>query len=147
MDRARRDPAGRRTARPSCASTNISSPIPAWSLGSHARATSAYGPTYTCLPTHADETALSGRLIEALYTVPPALYTPRAPIARAPDTLFDETIEVGTAADGATIKEGSYLVINNALAQIINGRPSKSRSARARERKAFRPNTPGSFAA
>ena len=32
---------------------------PGMALGSHARTTSAYGPTYTCLPTHADETALS----------------------------------------------------------------------------------------
>ena len=35
--------------------------------------------------------------------------------------MFDETIRVGTAAEGATIKEGSYLVVKDRLAQIIDG--------------------------
>src|SRR5208337_4870585 len=37
------------------------------------------------------------------------------------ETLFDETIRVGTAAEGATIKEGSYLVVKDRLAQIVDG--------------------------
>ncbi|MCW2286321.1 N12 class adenine-specific DNA methylase/adenine-specific DNA methylase [Rhodoblastus acidophilus] len=99
---------------------------PAMTLGAHARTTSAYGPTYTCLPTHANEPALFRRLIEALYSVPPAIYAPRPQLPKELNDLLDldgETIDVGTAAEGATIKEGSYLVVKNSLAQIINGRP------------------------
>jgi N12 class adenine-specific DNA methylase len=86
-------------------------------LGTHARTTSAFGPTYTCLPTHADEHALSDRLIEALYSVPTEIYTPQAPVEQTPNDLFDETIQVGTAAEGATIKEGSFLIIKDNRAE------------------------------
>ena len=44
-----------------------------------------------------------------------------APAKPEHETLFDETIRVGTAAEGATIKEGSYLVVKDRLAQIIDG--------------------------
>ncbi|WP_294541600.1 N-6 DNA methylase [uncultured Rhodoblastus sp.] len=97
---------------------------PGMALGSHARTTSAYGPTYTCLPTHADEHALSKRLIEALYSMPTEIYTPQAPVEQEQNTLFDETVHVGTAAEGATIKEGSFLIVKNQLAQIIDGAPA-----------------------
>jgi N12 class adenine-specific DNA methylase/adenine-specific DNA methylase len=97
---------------------------PGMALGSHARTTSAFGPTYTCLPTHADEHALSDRLVEALYSVPTEIFTPRAPVEQEQDALFDEAIQVGTAAEGATIKEGSFLIVKNQLAQIINGAPT-----------------------
>ena len=44
-----------------------------------------------------------------------------APAKPDHETLFDETIRVGTAAEGATIKEGSYLVVKDRLAQIVDG--------------------------
>ena len=44
-----------------------------------------------------------------------------APAKLERETLVDETIRVGTAAEGATIKEGSYLVVKDRLAQIIDG--------------------------
>lgn len=40
-----------------------------------------------------------------------------------PRSLDRTAIRVGAAADGATIKEGSYLVIDNHLVQIIDGAP------------------------
>ncbi len=93
-------------------------------LGAHARTSSAYGPTYTCLPIRAERTALFQDLLAALHTLPARRSTRRDPAAgeaRATRRLSDETIRVGTAAEGATIKEGSYLVVKDRLAQIIDG--------------------------
>jgi N12 class adenine-specific DNA methylase len=39
------------------------------------------------------------------------------------ETPIDDTIRVGTAAEGATIKEGSYFVVKDRLAQIVDGAP------------------------
>ena len=38
-------------------------------------------------------------------------------------TLVDESIRIGTTAEGTTIKEASYLVVKDRLAQILNGAP------------------------
>ena len=46
----------------------------------------------------------------------------RRPVRPERETLFDEKVRVGTAAEGATIKEGSYLVVKDRLAQIVNGK-------------------------
>ena len=90
-------------------------------LGSHARTSSAYGPTYTCLPVRPEPDALFQDLLAALHTLPADIYAAPAPARLERETLVDETIRVGTAAEGATIKEGSYLVVKDRLAQIIDG--------------------------
>ena len=90
-------------------------------LGSHARTSSAYGPTYTCLPVRSEPDALFQDLLAALHTLPADIYAAPAPARLERETLVDETIRVGTAAEGATIKEGSYLVVKDRLAQIIDG--------------------------
>ena len=90
-------------------------------LGDHARTSSAYGPIYTCRPVLTTAGALADLLTQALDRLPRDLFTPMAPAtgkSPAPATL-----SVGTAAEGATIKEGSYLVHDGALAQIIGGKP------------------------
>jgi SAM-dependent methyltransferase len=91
-------------------------------LGSHARASSAFGPTYTCLPVRPKPEAMFQDLLAALQTLPANIYVAPAPVSPERETLVDETIRVGTAA-GATIKEGSYLVVKDRLAQIIDGAP------------------------
>ena len=40
-----------------------------------------------------------------------------------PKPAFHATVRVGTAAEGAAIKEGSYLVHEGVLVQIIGGEP------------------------
>ena len=107
-------------------------------LGSHARTSSAYGPTYTCLPVRPEPDALFQDLLAALHTLPADIYAAPTPARLERETLIDETIRVGTAADGATIKEGSYLVVKDKLAQIVDGMPSPLRSATARARTAYR---------
>ena len=93
-------------------------------LGSHARTSSAFGLTYTCRADRLDEDALFQDLLATIERLPADIY--KAPPAAKPSRealiLFDESIRVGTAADGATIKEGSFLVVKGALAQIIQGR-------------------------
>ena len=95
---------------------------PGMVLGSHARTSSAYGPTYTCRPARPEQDSLSQELLAALHTLPADIYTAPAPVRRERETLIDETIRVGTAAEGATIKEGSYLVVKDRLAQIVDGK-------------------------
>ena len=90
-------------------------------LGDHARTSSAYGPIYTCRPVLTTAGALADLLTQALDRLPCDLFKPIAPAtgkSPAPTTL-----SVGTAAEGATIKEGSYLVHDDAPAQIIGGKP------------------------
>jgi adenine-specific DNA methylase len=96
---------------------------PGMVLGSHARTSSAYGPTYTCLPVRSEPDALFQDLLAALHTLPADVYMGSAPVRLERETLVDETIRVGTAAEGATIKEGSYLVVKDRLAQIIDRAP------------------------
>jgi N12 class adenine-specific DNA methylase len=96
---------------------------PASVLGRHARTSGPFGPTYTCLADNLGglEEAL-GRALEAL---PRGIYaasaTPPAATRRAPQE--STRVLVGTAAEGATVKEGSYLVIGGELVQIVDGVP------------------------
>src|SRR5271167_5218102 len=90
-------------------------------LGSHARTSSAYGPTYTCEPLPGGQASLIQDLLAALHTLPADIYVTPPPAKPDHETLFDETIRVGTAAEGATIKEGSYLVVKDRLAQVVDG--------------------------
>src|SRR5208337_1090961 len=90
-------------------------------LGTHARTSSAYGPVYTCRPVVATAGALADLLTQALDRLPRDLFKPIAP-SPGKDPAATR-LNVGTAAEGATIKEGSYLVHDGALVQIIDGTP------------------------
>jgi N12 class adenine-specific DNA methylase len=94
-------------------------------LGVHALKRGIYGPApvYTCRPRE-DGAVLETLLIEALDRLPTGIFT--AP----PESTSDDAIEpgpcagaaAGTAADGATIKEGSYLIDGaDRLMQIVDG--------------------------
>ncbi len=93
-------------------------------LGTHAQRRGIYGVgrSYTCLP-HADHGDLEQQLDSALALLPARVHTPD------PDALTDEepveanaSVTIGRAADGATIKEGSYLNDRSGrLCQVIDG--------------------------
>jgi hypothetical protein len=94
-------------------------------LGEHALKRGIHGPTpvYTCRPRE-DGVPLESLLTEALDRLPTRIFT--AP----PESTSDDAIELvacgdaaaGTAADGATIKEGSYLIDGaDRLMQIVDG--------------------------
>jgi predicted RNA methylase len=93
---------------------------PEMALGTHARTASAYGPVYTLKPVLSTPGALSDLLGQALDRLPRDLFKAAA-VETKP--AFHATVRVGTAAEGAAIKEGSYLVHEGALVQIIGGEP------------------------
>jgi N12 class adenine-specific DNA methylase/adenine-specific DNA methylase len=88
-------------------------------LGKHARTSGPYGPTYTCQALM--KNGLPEFLQAAIESLPRALY--KAPSEAVPLEPNRPRVQVGSAADGATIKEGSYLVLENQLMQIIDGLP------------------------
>jgi N12 class adenine-specific DNA methylase len=94
-------------------------------LGEHALRRGIYGPAlaYTCRP-RKDGTALETLLTAALDRLPTGIVTASA--ESPPDGNGDDetgtVVRAGTAADGATIKEGSYLLGNaDQLMQIVDG--------------------------
>ena len=93
---------------------------PEMALGMHARTSSAYGPVYTLRPVLSTPGALSDLLAQALDRLPRDLF--KAAVGEA-KPKFHSAVRVGTAAEGAAIKEGSYLVHEGALVQIIAGKP------------------------
>ncbi len=88
-------------------------------LGRHARVPALSVPPIAAgrLPGRASRRSCAppSRACRATFTSPP-------PKARRPRSIAPQ-IRVGAAADGATIKEGSYLVVDNQLVQIIDGAP------------------------
>ena len=94
---------------------------PEMALGMHARTSSAYGPVYTLKPVLSTPGALSDLLAQALDRLPRDLF--KATRGQTRNRAFHATVRVGTAAEGAAIKEGSYLVHEGALVQIIGGEP------------------------
>jgi N12 class adenine-specific DNA methylase len=91
---------------------------PAMVLGAHGRTTSPYGMVYTCKgETGAD---LDAALQITLQTLPSGVHQPRAETLRKPGDKARQTY-TGGVADGATVREGSYLVIANRLHQVIDG--------------------------
>ncbi|WOJ91717.1 N-6 DNA methylase (plasmid) [Methylocapsa polymorpha] len=90
-------------------------------LGRHARTSSPFGPAYACLP--APNGDLEQRLDAAVARLPEGVHKPPSQQTGA---LFAKQpqVQIGTAAEGATIKEGSYFLENNDLFQIIDGLPS-----------------------
>ena len=93
---------------------------PEMALGTHARTSSAYGPVYTLKPVLSTPGALSDLLAQALDRLPRDLFKA---VVGEPKPAFHATVRVGTAAEGAAIKEGSYLIHDGALVQIIGGEP------------------------
>jgi N12 class adenine-specific DNA methylase/predicted RNA methylase len=92
-------------------------------LGEHAMRRGIYGPalTYTCR-SRKDGVALETLLTEALDRLPSSIVTASTESASDADTDDEAAIRAGTAADGATIKEGSYLIGNaGRLMQIVDG--------------------------
>lgn len=88
-------------------------------LGCHAWASSQFGLAYSCEP---DGRLLEEALAEAISRLPEGVHTPprEAAAVRRPAL---PTIQVGTAAEGATTKEGSYLLADDgALLQVVDGR-------------------------
>jgi hypothetical protein len=93
-------------------------------LGTLAQKRGIYGPglSTTVLPRAGEET-LETQLDAVLARLPAGIFTPSA--ESTPDEPEDEpTIRPGTAADGATIKEGSFFIGKaGVLMQIVEGRP------------------------
>jgi len=92
-------------------------------LGTHGRTTSQYGVTYTC---HAGAGGLAGieaELGAALQSLPRDICAPSASAESTSSRKPGPRVLVGTAAEGATVKEGSYLVLDGALMQVIDGVP------------------------
>jgi N12 class adenine-specific DNA methylase/predicted RNA methylase len=94
-------------------------------LGAHAIKRGVYGPepTYTCRARPGDA-PLQDMLECALDRLPTGIFVPSPVSLATDDPVDDEDICSGTAADGATIKEGSYFVGKaGRLMQIVNGSP------------------------
>jgi adenine-specific DNA methylase len=94
-------------------------------LGEHGWKRGIYGPdpTYTCRP-HPDDPPLEQMLDAALSGLPKGIFTPALQrlVAADKEDEGNETVHAGTAAKGATVKEGSYFVGQSArLMQIVNG--------------------------
>ena len=88
-------------------------------LGLHGRTSGPFGPTYTCH--YCPDVSLEADLRAALERLPGGIHTPpAAPAARRPEV---PRIAVGTAAEGATVKEGSYLILDGQLVQVVDGVP------------------------
>jgi len=94
-------------------------------LGRHAWTSSAYGPIYTCRATAGSAPDALNAALEGLIDLLPAgIHAPSVEStparSRSPEAA---RVRVGTAAEGATVKEGSYVLIDNELMQILNGAP------------------------
>ena len=92
---------------------------PAMVLGAHGRTSGPFGPTYTCRGDTGP--ALEEALGRVLALCPEGIHMPpSAPVARRPEAA---RVHVGTAAEGATVKEGSFLVLDGHLVQVVDGVP------------------------
>jgi len=92
---------------------------PVMVLGAHGRTSGPFGPVYTCRGSTDGTLAATlegvlARCSEGIHTPPDAL------VARRPEA---SRVVVGTAAEGATVKEGSYLVLDGHLVQVVDGVP------------------------
>jgi len=88
-------------------------------LGTHGRTSGPFGPVYTCRGEAGDDLAhmLALRLNACqadIHIAPEHPVVPRTAASR---------LVVGTAAEGATVKEGSYLVLDSQLVQVVDGLP------------------------
>jgi len=92
---------------------------PVMVLGTHGRTSGPFGPVYTCRGS--TDGNLQATLESVLARCPEGIHTPPvAPVARRPEAA---RLQVGTAAQGATVKEGSYLVLDSQLVQVVDSVP------------------------
>ncbi|MBI0536942.1 lactate dehydrogenase [Roseomonas sp. KE2513] len=88
-------------------------------LGRHGWTSSQFGLTYDCARDGRD---LDTTLMEAVARLPEGIHQPPH-AAAAPVRAAKPTLLVGTAAEGATVKEGSYLLGDDGtLLQVVDGR-------------------------
>ena len=92
-------------------------------LGVHDRTASQYGVAYTCRDLV--DRDLATDLSVALQVLPQGIHS----AALFTDPLHTRKpglgLHVGTAAEGATVKEGSYLVVDDVLLQVVDGMPQR----------------------
>jgi predicted RNA methylase len=100
-------------------------------LGEHTRTTSPFGLVYACEGPTGE--ALEAGLRVALDSLPKGIYKPRPDCFRRP---CDQPMKffTGSVADGASIREGSYLVTNHRLHQVIDGVPTEIAVKRPRSK-------------
>ncbi|MBB2157912.1 DEAD/DEAH box helicase family protein [Gluconacetobacter diazotrophicus] len=91
-------------------------------LGRHAWTTTQFGPDYTCQPIAG--VALDEALSVALGRVAPDVRFPAPADGRITRPETDGR-DVGTAADGAALKEGSYFLQGGDLHQIVGGQAER----------------------
>ena len=87
-------------------------------LGRHGWTSSQFGLTYDCARDGRD---LDAALTEVVSQLPEGIHQPPH-AATAPVRVAKPTLQVGTAAEGATVKEGSYLLgEGGTLLQVVDG--------------------------
>ena len=93
-------------------------------LGLHGERRGIYGigRSYTCLP-HTDRGTLEDQLDAALMRLPVGIHQPDpSALCEEEPAETENTVRVGRAADGATVKEGSYLSNRSGqLCQVVEG--------------------------
>ena len=104
---------------------------PSMVLGRHDRTSSPYGVVYTCAGTTG--AALQDALNARIADLPKQIHTPTFPPDAHP-AASEIAARVGTVAEGATLREGSYLVLSNRLHQIVSGVPAEVAIRRGKER-------------
>jgi N12 class adenine-specific DNA methylase/SAM-dependent methyltransferase len=87
-------------------------------LGEHGWTSSPYGPVYTCAPRPGAD--LDAALNEALTAIAKTARATPPPVFGHPAS---PRINAGAVAESATAKEGSYILTNDVLQQIIDGVP------------------------
>ncbi len=91
-------------------------------LGLHGRTTSQFGVVYTCH--YCPSVSLEADLGAALEHLPRGIHVPAASQESTPARRDAASrVRVGTAAEGVTVKEGSFLVLDGTLMQVIDGVP------------------------
>ena len=90
-------------------------------LGRHAWTSSQFGPTYTCRGIEGQD--LPDALARALQVATCGIRFP-LPEAVTAERGKSPRIIPGTVADGATIREGSYLLLGTELHQVVDGVPT-----------------------
>jgi N12 class adenine-specific DNA methylase/adenine-specific DNA methylase len=97
---------------------------PGMVLGLHGRTTSPFGVVYTCH--YCPTVSLEADLGAALERLPQGIHVPAATPESTPvRPTAAPRVRVGTAAEGATVKEGSYLLLDGALMQVLDGVPQR----------------------
>jgi N12 class adenine-specific DNA methylase/adenine-specific DNA methylase len=95
---------------------------PSMVLGRHNRTSSPYGVIYTCAGTTG--AALQDALNARIADLPKQIHIPTYPPDSHP-AASEIAARVGTVAEGAALREGSYLVLSNRLHQIVSGVPEE----------------------